>query len=82
MQSGVPVGQYTHFLSTSLSALSQHLTAKILPNVVLNWYETQLRLVNEWLGKRRPFSLHSEQLSAITAIVEVQYHYCILDTMY
>jgi hypothetical protein len=74
MQSSIPVGSYGQFLSSSLAALAQHLVPRTLPGFVVNWYEAQLRMLNEWLGKRPSFSLHPEQLTATSTLVEVVYN--------
>ena len=71
MQSSIPVGNYNQFLYATLTALSQYLVASILSSFVLNWYESQLRLLDEWLKKRPPFSLHGEQLTAVNTLLEV-----------
>ena len=72
MQSSIPVGNYNQFLYATLTALSHYLVASILSNFVLNWYESQLRLLDEWLKKRPPFSLHGEQLTAVNTLLEVR----------
>ena len=67
----IPVGNYSQFLAATLAAISKHLVSSVFNNFVLNWYECQLQLVNQWLEKRPSFSLHAEQLSAIATLKEV-----------
>lgn len=76
MQSSIPVGNYNQFLYATLTALSQYLVASILSSFVLNWYECQLRLIDEWLKKRPPFSLHGEQLTSVNTLLEVSQTTC------
>lgn len=61
---------YCLFLKMNFQHLSGTLVTAVFTQFMMNWYETQLRLLVRWLRNRPDFSLDQAQLDAIPLIVE------------
>jgi len=67
LSSSAPLLDYNKFVSANLVKISECLVATIFNNFLVNWYECQMQLINQWLTKR-PGSLHMEQSGGITLL--------------
>lgn len=70
LPTSIPVSGYGNFVTSNLTGVSDHLVSTIFSNFLVNWYECQLHLVNQWLNKRLAFSLRAEQQQIISTLLK------------
>jgi hypothetical protein len=69
MPNKLAISQYGQYLKQNVEHLAMTLVAPAYVNFILNWYETQMIMINDWLTRRPDFSLHQSQLNSIDEIL-------------